>query len=382
MITCKNCGYQMDDDALFCEQCGAPVSQSPGGSVQNGYQNQYQDGYQDGYQNGYPNDYQTDYQNGYPNSYQNNYQDSFQTPPPAPAARRSRAPLYIAIAAAIVVVIAAGAGLAVWFLADSSAENTQQTASLQDSDTADNTDSSFPRGNDADHADTEDNADSQEEERTENTEESDAEDSGSTGNGNTDSRENTSPFVINPSAEADYTTALDPSGYESYSSAIDEFSFWYPTDFYNEVTYNTQPDAVQYGTNLEEITFSAKDGSRLIFQAVRRTDSLSLDDMTDRICSSELERMSSSEVILNHVKDNYGKVIVTGWDNERDGYTDYCLTKIKQDTILRMTVQFPGYTNDDDELRMGYLTETFYRMCGFSDADPWRTYEEYIRENG
>lgn len=49
MITCKNCGYQMDDDALFCEQCGAPVSQSPGGSVQNGYQNQYQDGYQDGY---------------------------------------------------------------------------------------------------------------------------------------------------------------------------------------------------------------------------------------------------------------------------------------------------------------------------------------------
>lgn len=145
---------------------------------------------------------------------------------------------------------------------------------------------------------------------------------------------------------------------------------------------NTQPDAVQYGTNLEEITFSAKDGSRLIFQAVRRTDSLSLDDMTDRICSSELERMSSSEVILNHVKDNYGKVIVTGWDNERDGYTDYCLTKIKQDTILRMTVQFPGYTNDDDELRMGYLTETFYRMCGFSDADPWRTYEEYIRENG
>lgn len=267
MITCKNCGYQMDDDALFCEQCGAPVSQPLGGSVQNGYQNQYQNGYQDGYQNGYPNDYQTDYQNGYPNSYQNNYQDGFQTPPPAPAARRSRVPLYIAIAAAIVVVIAAGAGLAVWFLADSPAEN-------------------------------------------------------------------------------------------------------------------TQPDAVQYGTNLEEITFSAKDGSRLIFQAVRRTDSLSLDDMTDRICSSELERMSSSEVILNHVKDNYGKVIVTGWDNERDGYTDYCLTKIKQDTILRMTVQFPGYTNDDDELRMGYLTETFYRMCGFSDADPWRTYEEYIRENG
>ena len=152
MITCKNCGYQMDDDALFCEQCGTPVSQSPGGSVQNGYQNQYQNGYQDGYQNGYPNDYQTDYQNGYPNSYQNNYQDGFQTPPPAPAARRSRVPLYIAIAAAIVVVIAAGAGLAVWFLADSPAENTQQTASLQGSDTADNTDSSFPRGNDADHA--------------------------------------------------------------------------------------------------------------------------------------------------------------------------------------------------------------------------------------
>lgn len=372
MITCKNCGCQMEDDALFCEQCGAPVFPAPDSSMQNGYQNQYQGGYQN----------QNQYQNGYQNGFQNGYQDHYQTPPTAPAARRSRAPLYIAIAAAVVIVIAAGAGLAVWFLSDSSTETTQQTASRQDSDPADDPDSSFSWKKDGNSTDgTDGKTDSQEEDKKEEDKE-DTEDRDNTDNGNADSGESASRFLINPSADADYTTALDPSRYESYSSTIDEFTFWYPTDFYNEATYNTQPDAVQYGTNLEEITFSARDGSRLIFQAIQRTDSLSLDDMTGNVCTSELGRMSSSEVILNHVKDNYGKVIVTGWDNERGGYTDYCLIKIKQDTILRMTVQFPGYTNDDDELRMGYLTETFYRMCGFSDADPWRTYEEYIRENG
>ena len=395
MITCKNCGYQMDDDSLFCEQCGAPVSPETGSSTQNGCQSQYQDSYQNDFQNGYQNGYQNDFQNGYQNSCQNGFQngyqngdpddfrngypDNFQTPPPAPAARRSRAPIYIAIAAAAVLIIAAGAGLTVWFLSDSSAENTRQTAALQDSDPADDTDSTFSWRNGRNNADSEDGQNDTQEEKKE---EKQQEDTDTAGHGNTDSEEAGFPFLINPSADADYTAALDPSGYEFYSSSIDEFNFWYPTDFYNEVTYNAQPDKGQYGTNLEKITFSAKDGSRLIFQAIQRTDSLSLDDMTANVCTSELGRMSSSEVILNHVKDNYGKVIVTGWDNERDGYTDYCLTKIKQDTILRMTVQFPGYTNDDNELRMGYLTETFYRMCGFSDADPWRTYEEYIRENG
>ena len=34
----------------------------------------------------------------------------------------------------------------------------------------------------------------------------------------------------------------------------------------------------------------------------------------------------------------------------------------------------------NDEHQKGYLTECFYRMCGFSDADPWRTYDEYLSE--
>ena len=145
MITCKNCGYQMDDDSLFCEQCGTPVSPETGSSTQNGCQSQYQDSYQNSCQNGF----QNGYQNGDPDDFQNGYPDNFQTPPPAPATRRSRAPIYIAIAAAAVLIIAAGAGLTVWFLSDSSAENTRQTAALQDSDPADDTDSTFYEWNPA-----------------------------------------------------------------------------------------------------------------------------------------------------------------------------------------------------------------------------------------
>lgn len=52
-----------------------------------------------------------------------------------------------------------------------------------------------------------------------------------------------------------------------------------------------------------------------------------------------------------------------------------------QNTLLQMTVKFPGYTIDDDRLQTGYLTETFCCMWRFSDADPRRTFEKYIREN-
>ena len=198
----------------------------------------------------------------------------------------------------------------------------------------------------------------------------------------TETAKKDTPFNIDPNADADYTAALDPSEYEFYSSSIDEFSFWYPTDFYNDVTYNTRLDTISYGTNIEEITFSADDGSQLIFQAVQRTDSMNLEEMSDYVYTSEMGRLTSAEVILNNVKNGSGKIVVTGWDSEHTDNTVYCLTKIKSDVILQMTVLFPDYTDEADQLRKSYLTECFYRMCGFSNADPWRTYEDFVREAG
>ena len=107
---------------------------------------------------------------------------------------------------------------------------------------------------------------------------------------------------------------------------------------------------------------------------------MDLDEMTNTVYTSELGLLSSSEVILNTVKDGAGKVIVTGWDKTYPDNTVYSLTKVKSDYILQMKVVFPEYTNANDEHQKGYLTECFYRMCGFSDADPWRTYDEYLSE--
>lgn len=109
---------------------------------------------------------------------------------------------------------------------------------------------------------------------------------------------------------------------------------------------------------------------------------MNLEEMSDYVYTSEMGRLTSAEVILNNVKNGSGKIVVTGWDSEHTDNTVYCLTKIKSDVILQMTVLFPDYTDEADQLRKSYLTECFYRMCGFSNADPWRTYEDFVREAG
>lgn len=189
-----------------------------------------------------------------------------------------------------------------------------------------------------------------------------------------------SPFTIDPNNDADYTAILDPSEYKFYASQIPDFNFWYPQNFYNHVSYSTDPYETSMGTNEETIIFTAEDTSQLRFLAIRRTDSLDLDTMAKTIYTSELGLLTSSEVIINDVKDHSGKIIVTGWDKQYPDNTVYSLTRVTDDYILQMKVLFPSYTTAEDEHQKGYLTETYYRMCGFSDADPWRSYAEYLSE--
>ena len=251
---------------------------------------------------------------------------------PVPA-RSSRKGLYIAISLIVILIAAAGIGLAVKLHSDSSEEiKTELPAESEHTTEADN------------RADAD------------------------------------SPFTIDPNSDADYTAILDPSEYKFYASQIPDFNFWYPQNFYNHVSYSTDPYETSMGTNEETIIFTAEDTSQLRFLAIRRTDSLDLDTMAKAIYTSELGLLTSSEVIINDVKDHSGKIIVTGWDKQYPDNTVYSLTRVTDDYILQMKVLFPSYTTAEDEHQKGYLTETYYRMCGFSDADPWRTYEEYLSE--
>lgn len=357
-MVCKNCGYQLEDDAVFCGQCGARVvPDTPYAGNPNGQ------------------NYGPEY-TGISPDYQRKNFDSLQSPPPAP--RKSRAPLYIAIAAAAVLVIGAGTGFTVWYLSHSSEKTAQQdeAAAQEDSDAllSKDTEDTDEKGGDA--LDSDNNSEGTDSKINDSAKDQD----GDTEPGS--AAQNTAPFIIDPEADADYVSALDPSEYEFYASATDGFSFWYPTEFYNKVKYNTNPDTISYGTNIEEVIFSAKDGSQLTFQAIQRTDTLDIKSMSDRVYTTEFGRLTSPEMILNNVKDGSGKVIVTGWAKEHPGNTVYCLTRIEQDTIFQMTVLFPDYTDETDQLRKSYITECYYRMCGFSGADPWRTYEDFVKENG
>lgn len=247
---------------------------------------------------------------------------------PVPA-RSSRKGLYIAIGLIVILIAAAGIGLAIKLHSDSSEEIKTELPAESEADNRADADS---------------------------------------------------PFTIDPNSDADYTAILDPSEYKFYASQIPDFNFWYPQNFYNHVSYSTDPYETSMGTNEETIIFTAEDTSQLRFLAIRRTDSLDLDTMAKAIYTSELGLLTSSEVIINDVKDHSGKIIVTGWDKQYPDNTVYSLTRVTDDYILQMKVLFPSYTTAEDEHQKGYLTETYYRMCGFSDADPWRSYAEYLSE--
>ena len=62
---------------------------------------------------------------------------------------------------------------------------------------------------------------------------------------------------------------------------------------------------------------------------------MDLDEMTNTVYTSELGLLSSSEVILNTVKDGAGKIIVTGWDKTYPDNTVYSLTKVNLTTSCR-----------------------------------------------
>ena len=278
---------------------------------------------------------------------------------PVPA-RSSRKGLYIAISLIVILTATAGIGLAIKLHSDSSEEiKTDLPAESEQTTEGDN------------------------EAAANNEAESDKDAAGDTdpSDSPTDNRADAdSPFTIDPSSDADYTAILDPSEYKFYASQIPDFNFWYPQNFYNHVSYSTEPYETSMGTNEETIIFTAEDTSQLRFLAIRRTDSLDLDTMAKTIYTSELGLLTSSEVIINDVKDHSGKIIVTGWDKQYPDNTVYSLTRVTNDYILQMKVLFPSYTAAEDEHQKGYLTETYYRMCGFSDADPWRSYAEYLSE--
>lgn len=340
----------MPDDAIFCEQCGtrlkpdtASIPPAPDTA-------------------------------GIPPAPEPFFDPVTQPAMQQPAGRppKSRKALYIAVALVVILIAAVGIGLAVRNFSGSSAgakesgkeEQGKTSGPVPGSSSSSSGSSEDSSSDDSSSADETDNAGSED-----------------TASAQDDSSDTSGPFIIDAGATGDYSQILDPSRYEFYSSGIPEFSFWYPTNFFNDVVFNTSPTAVTYGTNAQQIAFFASDGTQVIYQAARRTDSNTLQEMTNFVYTNEMGLLSSGETIINTTKDNYGKVIVTGWTDSAHSNVVYCLNKIRGDYVLQMKIIFPDYTGEEDRLQKGYVTECFYRMAGFSDADPWRPYSEFLGEN-
>lgn len=177
----------------------------------------------------------------------------------------------------------------------------------------------------------------------------------------------------------DYSNALYPEEYLYYDSGISDFSFWYPANLYNNVVLNTNLYDDQYGTSVQTVTFSASMGSEVSYRIFSRNDSLSIDEMTEYVYATEKMSLIEPEDIIHSCDDDHGKVIVTGWDNDYHEKAIYDMLKIEDNYILQMKVIFPDYVSEEDRLQKGYVTECYYRMCGFSDSQyDYRTYEEYL----
>ncbi len=189
-------------------------------------------------------------------------------------------------------------------------------------------------------------------------------------------------FGISSFTAEDYSTNLNHNYYRYYNSGIADFDFWYPAELFNSVYKDTSSFEDTYGRNIETITFDGSGGSRYIFSLTKRTDNMSVEDMMNYVHQNESNSLYDAGDILVGTKDDYGKVIVTGWLTSTEDYPVYDLTKIEKDYVLRMYIILPNYTSEEDRLQKAYIVENVYRMCDYSDSKKApRSYDEFLEDN-
>lgn len=193
-----------------------------------------------------------------------------------------------------------------------------------------------------------------------------------------------SEFEIYSGVKENYADVLEPGYFEYYNSGIADFSFWYPTNLYCGINRISEEDEEwsEYGQIVEEVDFYGSEGSELTYKLIRRSDNLSLEDATNYIHDMESSYLFEAEDIVNGTTADHGKVIVTGWDSASRNYVVYDLYKIEGDYFMQMRIIFPNYTGELDKKQKAYVTECYYRLCGFSDSKAGtRSYQEFMENN-
>ncbi len=182
---------------------------------------------------------------------------------------------------------------------------------------------------------------------------------------------------LNDISGEDYALCLNPDDYTGSGSEVTDFSYFYPGQLFEYAVHNSEPIENKYGTNISTSAYYGPQGSQFRFSISLRTDPGSIKEATDFIYEGEMSSLQEPSEIKHVTEQDYGRVIVTGYNTPRDKLV-YDLVKVDKDYVMQMMIAFPVYTSEEDELQKGYVTECMYRMCGFSgSSQPPRSYEEY-----
>lgn len=165
--------------------------------------------------------------------------------------------------------------------------------------------------------------------------------------------------------------------YYFYDSGIRDFAFSYPHSLFQKAEYSEEKIKNQYGTNVQDIRFTGSSGSELRFTLTKHDGKESLENLVDSIYAKEASGLADAVKLKREVEQDYGRVIVTGYNSGRNKII-YEVVKADNEYIMQMVFTCPEYTDREDKMRKGYVTECIYRMCRFAKSGSWvRNFWEY-----
>lgn len=193
-----------------------------------------------------------------------------------------------------------------------------------------------------------------------------------------------SAFVCNSEASGDYSLNLDYSSFAYYQSSQNAaFHFSYPTNLYNSVTVSQAPDSTEFGTNLENIFFTAADGaSSARFQLGRRNEAVSIQESTQQLYQLYEQTLTDLvKITYNDDSVDHGRFVATGYADASRQIMVYLVVAVYQDSVQIMQITFfsDGNLESEEFMQKSYIVECMYRMCGFGNSSyKPRTYQQYL----
>jgi serine/threonine protein kinase len=184
-------------------------------------------------------------------------------------------------------------------------------------------------------------------------------------------------FGIDSNSVEEYAYNLEPDFWAYYNSGISDFSFYYPAGLFYNVSYSEDAEQDTYGTNIQTIKFIGSNGTELCFSVSQRTDTESIEDMTNFVNNTESSLLLEPTPLLVKAGSDYGKIVLTGYNSTYNKLV-YDMVKVEGDLVLQMEYIYPIYQSDEDKLQKDYVIECVYRLCGFSgSSSAVESYEEY-----